>query len=879
MIGLERSTGSRRLTWWSVVGVFLVPIVMAAGFLVATWDSTARWNKVQAAVVNLDEPVELSGQTVPLGRQLTGGLVSADGSNGDDQDSGDQQNFNWVVSDADDAQTGLTDGRYAAVVTIPEDFSANATSYSKNDGDKAEQATVDIQTSKVGGVTDSAVANAISSAAVGTMNDELSQQYLDNLYLGFNQTQQGMQKSADGAEQLADGAGQLSDGIGKSADGADQLSTGMTQLSDGTEQLATGLTQTDTGADQLATGVGDLHDGIKQTDAGVGKLDTGVGKLDSSMDDFTKGTKQNAAGVKKYTAGVNSYVEGVDPFADGVGEYADGVSSYVDGVGSYVDGADQLAGGVGDYVDGVNDYVDGVGGYVDGVSQYAGGAQDYVDGVDTYVGGVNQYVKGVGTAATQSAKAVTKQAPQMCQQFDIPDAACPAFVAGVEAGAQGTAQGVKQSMVKSGDPSEPSAGEELKAGGKELKAGGRQVSKGGTKIISGGKKLTKGDDQLVAGGKELKAGATKLDKADKKLSSGGKKLTKSSTKIKKGAEKLSGAGSRLSSGGEQLATGATGIHSGAKQLATGISDLHDGTGDLHDGTGKLADGAKQLKTGAQKLADGTGKLATAGGKLSTGVEQSATGTKSLSDGLSKLNTGGEDLADGADELATGLEDGAKEMPTYSKHDRTQLAEVASAPVSNEQPDQLFAGETTATLLMALALWIGGLITYLIISAVPSSAFGSSKSSGRLALDSLLPGVLIGAGQAVLLSIMLTALLDLSAGRFVGLLGFGLLAAATFAVLNHALAAWFGGIGRFVSMVVAVLTAAGALTYALPELFSAVRPFLPTTPALDGVRAIVTDAPSPGAQIGTLLAWLVIGVAASAIAVTRKRMATAMSLAA
>ena len=57
MYPLERASSQRRVGLWSLVGLVLVPLVVAAGFLWATWDSTDRLDRVQAAVVNLDEPV------------------------------------------------------------------------------------------------------------------------------------------------------------------------------------------------------------------------------------------------------------------------------------------------------------------------------------------------------------------------------------------------------------------------------------------------------------------------------------------------------------------------------------------------------------------------------------------------------------------------------------------------------------------------------------------------------------------------------------------------------------------------------------------------------------------------------------------------------
>ena len=107
---LERANSSRRIGPWSLLGLVLIPLLVAGGFLWANWNSDTRLARVQAAVVNLDEPVKINGQPVPLGRQLTGGLVA---------DNADR-NFSWVLTDEQDASDGLESGRYAAVVTIPE---------------------------------------------------------------------------------------------------------------------------------------------------------------------------------------------------------------------------------------------------------------------------------------------------------------------------------------------------------------------------------------------------------------------------------------------------------------------------------------------------------------------------------------------------------------------------------------------------------------------------------------------------------------------------------------------------------------------------------------------------------------------------------------
>jgi putative membrane protein len=129
-----------RLTRAAVVAVMLVPLFYGAMYVWANLDPTGRLDNVQAAVVNQDQAVQIAGrdgakQPVAIGRQLAGNLIS------DDDDS----NYDWVLTDAKDAQQGLTDGTYKAVLTIPKDLSAAATSTS-GDPAAAVQGRLDLRT-------------------------------------------------------------------------------------------------------------------------------------------------------------------------------------------------------------------------------------------------------------------------------------------------------------------------------------------------------------------------------------------------------------------------------------------------------------------------------------------------------------------------------------------------------------------------------------------------------------------------------------------------------------------------------------------------------------------------------------------------------------
>jgi putative membrane protein len=263
---VERSRSRRPVTWLTLIGVLLLPAVIGGILVGALYKPTDRLENITAAIVNDDKAVELDGQLVPLGRQLTGGLVKG----ADDQPS----NIDWVISNDEDAAAGLKDGTYTAVVTIPDNFTA--ASLSTRPGETPEKATIDVQTAPNARVVDGAITGALASTASQVYGSTLSSQYLKNVFLGFTTLGDQLGTAASGAHQLADGASQAATGAGSLRDGLGQLSNGATGLADGASQLAAGAAPLADGATQLSTGAGALANGTREAAAGVGKLATGA---------------------------------------------------------------------------------------------------------------------------------------------------------------------------------------------------------------------------------------------------------------------------------------------------------------------------------------------------------------------------------------------------------------------------------------------------------------------------------------------------------------------------------------------------------------------------------------------------------------------------
>lgn len=787
MFRLERANASRRVTWLSLVGLVLVPVIVAAGFLWATWGADERLDRVQAAVVNLDEGVEIDGQQVPLGRQLVGGLVDSD-----------VENFTWNLSDADDAADGLASGRYAAVITIPENFSEAATSFG-GEADEAEQATIDIETSQVTGIADGALGQTIGQVAVQTLNSELTKTYLDNVYVGFNDIGDQFSTVADGAGELADGAEGLSEGVGEVGDGIDGLAEGLGQLGTAGGELSTGVSE-------LADGTAQLAEGGPALAGGASQLAKGVSTLDENVPAVTDGAAELAEGAGEYADGVEQYTSGVDQAAAGVSELNESLQAGLGGAELGGPSEEDLAALTG----GADDLATGVSGLADGLSQYQAGLSEVAE-------------NGLPEGQTVPCPPELGGDPQACAIF------ASAFEAGLQQGAQGAVDG-------------------LTTPGPE----GASLSEGLTALGAGADEFADGIDDLAG---QL---------------SGLSGLGGQVQQLLDGVDQLDSGLSQLSGSSEQIDTGADGLATGASQLSDGLGELGDGIGQLDEGASQLSSGVSQYTAGVSGISSGLTQLSPGLTRYTDGVARSAEGTQTLADGYGDLEDGAAQLADGSRELADGLAEGATKIPSYDASDRENLSTVVAEPVTTDGAADLLPEAGSTSLLMVLALWIGALATFLVVQAVSTGTWMSSRPSWQLALLSMAPGAAVATVQAVALTVVGQVVLDLAPVRVLQLLALLLLIGFAFVGSNHALAAWLGGVGRIISITAVVLTAAGSIISAVPALFDAVRPFLPLSPALDAVRALLTDGTGLSNQVLTVVAWLLVAICASVLAVIRRR---------
>ena len=545
----QRPAGGRPLTWRSWLGIILVPALLGGMLLWAFWRPMDHLDRVTAAIVNNDEPVTVQGQLAPLGRELAGKLVSSPGAN-----------LTWVLTDAADAASGLKQARYAAVLTVPKDFSRAATSASNPRN--AAQAVLDLSSSADTALLDSALSKTVAQAATSVFNSTMAQTHIENVYLGFSTLHDKIGEAAAGAGTLSTGSAQLAGGL-------QELTTGAESLRDGTGRLAGGATELANGIEQLGAGTGRLAGGADQLAAGQGQVVTGMTRLGGGAAQLSRGNAELAAGITALGEGATRLGASGVTLADGFTRSASGLSGVAEATAQLNTGSTALTSGL-------DRLAGNAAGLPESARETAAGAGRVADGL----AGIVATLQGGGTLT-----------PAEIGQLEA-----------LAAGARGVADGNAR-LAAGLDPLAAGVADSA-AGARRLDAGLEQLAAGVPALTQGAAQLTAGANEFAAGAKQFAAntgattsGATRLAAAARSLSAGINQATAGIKASQAGATTLAGGIRELDGGADTLAAG-------ARQLAVGVDGLDGGVGELATGAARLSAGATQLDGGVDKLAAG-----------------------------------------------------------------------------------------------------------------------------------------------------------------------------------------------------------------------------------------------------------------------------------
>ncbi|MCS5485696.1 YhgE/Pip domain-containing protein [Curtobacterium flaccumfaciens pv. beticola] len=432
------------------IALMIVPLLYGGAYLWANRDPYAKLDQVPAAIVDQDAGATLDGERVDYGKDVT-------------EQALDGADFKWTETSAADARSGVRNGTYDFVVTIPHDFSEALVSAQGDDPKRAElvMTTAD---------TNSYLASTIAEQAGKTMRtavaERVGKQAAKTLLVGLADVRDSLGDAVDGAGQLASGATSAADGARQLASGTDQLSAGASQLASGTaelpsqtRQLADGAGQVASGASSLASGLADaqrqtadlpaqtqqLAGGAKQVSdnltALTAKTDPALQALQTASPDTVTAaitqaaadrgvtltpeqqavvaatvqaqlqdekTQQQLADAKAALQGLDQLRDGSQRVTDGAAQLAAAAPTLSNGIASAASGASQLSTGASQVSAGTSKLADAAPTLSSGASSLASGAASAASGASSLSSGVDQLESGSKELASKLDQGRTK---------------------------------------------------------------------------------------------------------------------------------------------------------------------------------------------------------------------------------------------------------------------------------------------------------------------------------------------------------------------------------------------------------------------------------------------------------------------------------------
>nr|WP_274597964.1 YhgE/Pip domain-containing protein [Weissella confusa] len=782
-----------------IVVLFFVPSIYAVTFLSSLWDPYGQVKNLPVAIINKDKSVTYEGQKLAVGDDLEKELRKS-------------KDMDFHFPSEKEAKAGLKDGKYYTVITIPSDFSKDATTLLDKD---PKQMKLDYETSS----GHSFIAGKLSESGAKEISQQISKQvtktYAKTIFAEMKKVGKGMNTAADANKQLADGTTQIKSGSDQLTSGLQTLSASTLQFNDGAQTLTQGLSQ--------------YVDGVAQADAGSQRLTAGLGQLNGQVPALVSGVGQLSNGSNQVTAGLGQLNSQVPALASGVNQLATGSEQLTNGV-------DQLNQQLKD-------------------QDFAG----KITTLQTQVATLQDIAKDMPSQAQLQSQLQTVQThlDNLNKASEKDAAAMPANVdkAFADAGVQVTPeQKAKIAASLATDVNNSETSKQIDPIVKDIAALSAQINTfnnaHGDQIMQLGEAAKNTDlNEVNTQLEQMKALPTAIDTVDENMH-----------KLSDGLNALNGNTGALSNGVSALTNGST-------QVSDGLNTLNSKTGDLSNGASQLLAGSSQLTTGLDtlnskrgELSSGAGQLADGARKLNGGANQLTAGAEQLSPALAKVQAGNQTLADKMGSAAKQVNDTKATNKTFK-----QIAAPATAK-QTEKDHVANNGTGMVPYMFSVAMFVGMMALNLMLDMISPRTKISSLAAWMGSKMVMLFGIAVMA--ATVLYGLSISILGLDPIHPLQTYGFMILISLMDAALVTAIYMWFDKAGAFAAMVLLVFQLSGSAgTYPIQlsnAFFEWLHPYLPMTYTVDGLRETIMIGGSAMPQVEVLFSVFVVSVIAMVI---------------
>lgn len=555
-------------TWLKIVlcAIMIIPMIYACVFLGSMWDPYGNTDQLPVAVVNNDKEVEYNDSTMDIGKQLSDKLAK-----------NDSMDFNIVSSSK--AQKGLKDGKYYMIITIPENFSKNATTLLDDDPQTMMLTyTTNPQTNYV--------ATKMDDSAMAKVKAEISstvtKTYSKILFKNVKTLSKGLKTAADGSQKLSDGVNTAKDGNATITENLNTLASSALVFNDG--------------ADSLVKGLSAYTEGVSTAKAGAQQLDNNSATLNN-------GAAQLKAGSSQLLSAVQAAEK---QLGDGINASAGQLNTLTSSNKQMAESSKQLSAALTKIQGAINSN-----NLVENDAQAAKKVDGMISTLSTTISTMNNNA----AQLNQLAAAEKKQAEQL--QATQPQAAQELMLKATSHATQAaTLQQVASQLSSSINTDDL----------KQLST----LLNGNAAVLKNQTAANAKTQQLLASSQQL---ATANNTAVGSLVTN-LKTVQASMKGTSTSVGMVGAVSQIDNGLSTLQSGLKTYTGGVKQVNNGLGTLASNNATLNSGASQLAEGALKISSGSNQLAAGS---ATLGEGLNTIGEGTGTLTSSLKDASKKSN--------------------------------------------------------------------------------------------------------------------------------------------------------------------------------------------------------------------------------------------------
>lgn len=854
-----------------VLAIILIPSIYAGFFLSSMWDPYGDLEYLPVAVVNKDKPVAYQGKELAVGDTLAENL-----------EENDAMAFNLVNEDV--AMKGLKNGTYYMVITIPEDFSKNATTV-------MDEEPVQMKLEYTTNPGKNYISMKLGESAMKTIQSNITEQvtrtYTENVFdsltdieSGFCDATDGTQDMLDGEEKLAEGNNLITENLVLLSDGAGALKKGTGTLSKGAHTLNDSMGQLTSGAGQLAGGIGQYTDGVGQLAAGIGTLKNGTGTLAESVPALTKGVGDLKTGADKLAQayeGEEGALNGASALADGMSQVNQAVSNIslpsvslsdeqksaiTNQASATVDAQagtikTQAEAAVTEQKDTIiaqataaaNAQVSSTGAEAKAaliaagkdasqneaavyISQLQTGMDQLIASTATLTADMVASQASDGTAASSvNSQAIVNEVLTSVQsdqgylavQNGISDAIGGSFAAGYGSGTVANAGTIAYNAV--------------------LNASG-DIAVSAAKAAAGSGALAGAEGVVLEVNQNMNSFGSQLDS-----------LKDATQRLASGSKQLSGGLNQIYAGTKQVDDGLATLNSKSGVLAAGVGQLDSGAGSLLEGVTKLTSNSNALKAGATGLSEGTIKVADAVTQIADGSDELDMGASQIADGAKQLQNGSQELGDGLGDLKEGtitlhdaLADGANRVAENKAEDKN--LDMFSAPVELVEHNLTTVennGHGMAAYMMSVGLWVGCLAFCLMYPL--TKYHGKFKNGFSWWLSKAAVAAPVGILMVIVLMMVMSIFLDFTPGSMIKTVIVATVAVTAFMCIQYFFDIVFGKVGSFLMLIFMVLQLTGSAgTYPIEisgHLAQVLHKWMPFTYSVNGFRAAIAAGDTEG----------------------------------